>query len=48
MQNKEEFDFFLYQMLENAVKNFKKTEQYTLLKEKLEQMNRNYKTILSE
>lgn len=40
MTDKEEFDFFVEQLLDNAVKDFKATEQYRLLQEKLDQMDR--------
>lgn len=40
MKNKETFDFFMDQLLENAIKEFKGTAQYGLLQEKLEQMER--------
>lgn len=36
--NREEFNYLIDQMLENAVKEFKDTEEYSLLEEKLEQM----------
>ena len=39
MTEKKEFDFFVEQLLENAVKEFKETEQYNLLREKLDQMD---------
>lgn len=39
MPNKEEFDYFAELMLENAVKEFKSTEQYKLLQEKLDRMD---------
>jgi len=40
MNNKESFEFFVEEMCNNAVKSFKETEQYKLLREKLDQMDR--------
>lgn len=48
MTNKEEFDFFVEQLLDNAVKEFKETEQYKLLQEKLDQMDCDCDTMLRE
>ena len=48
MSNKKEFDFFVEEMLSNAVKDFKETTQYELLQEKLEQMERDCDTSLTE
>lgn len=48
MTSKEEFDFFVDQLFENAVKEFKETEQYNLLKEKLEQMDRDCDMMFQE
>ena len=41
MTNQEEFEFFVDQMLDIAVKEFKSTEQHKLLREKLDRMDRN-------
>ena len=46
MTNKEEFDFFVDQLLDNAVQEFKSTEQYNLLREKLDKMDRDCDTLL--
>jgi len=46
MSNKKEFDFFVDQLLDNAVKEFKTTEQYRLLREKLDRMDTDCETIL--
>jgi len=40
MQNQDDFDFFVNQLLETAVNEFKATEEYKLLREKLDQMER--------
>jgi predicted ATP-grasp superfamily ATP-dependent carboligase len=40
MTSREEFNFFIEQLLDTAVKEFKTTEQYRLLQEKLDQMDR--------
>ena len=48
MNNKEEFEFFVEEMLNNAVKDFKETEQYRLLQEKLNQMDRDCDSILTK
>ena len=40
MNNKENFEFFIEEMLNNAVSDFKKTDQYKLIQEKLDQMDR--------
>ena len=47
MSNREEFEFFVEQLLDNAVKEFKETEQYRLLQEKLDQMDRDCDTMLT-
>jgi len=47
MAGKEEFDFFVEQLLDNAVKEFKATEQYTLLREKLDRMDTDCETMLN-
>ena len=44
----QEFDFFADQLLDGAVAEFKATEQYKLLQEKLEQMDRDCDTMLRE
>ena len=46
MNNKEEFDFFVEQLLDKAVKDFKATEQYGLLQEKLDRMDSDCETML--
>ena len=48
MSDKEDFDFFVEQLLDNAVKDFKTTEQYKLLQEKLDQMDRDCDTLLAK
>jgi len=40
MADQEKFKFFVDQLLENAVKEFQATEQYKLLREKLDRMDR--------
>jgi hypothetical protein len=47
MTSREEFDFFIEQLLDKAVKEFKATEQYRLLEEKLDRMDRNCDTMLT-
>ena len=47
MPNKEEFAFFIEEMLNNAVREFKETKQYELLQEKLSRMDRDCDTILT-
>ena len=47
MSNKENFEFFAEEMLNNAVKEFKETEQYKLLQEKLDQMDRDCDIMLT-
>jgi hypothetical protein len=46
MTNQEEFNYFVDQLLENAVKEFRGTEEYRLLQEKLDQMDRDCNTML--
>ena len=48
MVNKEEFEYFLEQLIDNAVKNFKETEQYKFLQEKLDQMDRDCDNMLTK
>ena len=48
MFKREEFDFFVEEMLNSAVKDFKGTEQYRLLQGKLEQMDRDCDVMLME
>ena len=48
MSNREEFEFFVEEMLNNAVKTFRETAQYRLLQEKLDQMDRDCDTMLAE
>ena len=48
MSNREAFDFFVEQLLDNAVKEFKTTEQYKLLQKKLDQMECDCQTVLTE
>ena len=47
MTVKDEFDFLVDQLLDNAVKEFKTTEQYMLLQEKLDRMETDCETILN-
>lgn len=47
MTNKESSDFFVEQLLDNAVEDFKATEQYKLLRERLAQMERECETMLT-
>ena len=44
---KEKFDYLVEQLLDNAVKNFKATEQYRLLQEDLDRMDSDCETILN-
>ena len=48
VNNQEEFEFFVAQLLENAVKEFRATEQYRLLREKLDQMDRDCDSMFTE
>ena len=48
MINKEEFDFFIEQLTENALKEFRETEHHYLLREKLEWMDRDCDVKLAE
>ena len=48
MTTKEEFDCFTDGLLDNAVRDFKATEQYMLINEKIEQMERDCETNLTE
>ena len=43
----EEFDCFIDQLHDSAIKDYKTTEHYTLIKEKLEQMERDCETNLT-
>jgi len=47
MTVKDEFDFFVEQLLDNAVKEFKTTVQYRLLREKLDRMDTDCESILN-
>lgn len=47
MTDKEEFEFFVEQLLDNAVEEFKATGQYKLLREKLNRMDTDCETILN-
>lgn len=47
MTNKDEFDYFMEQMLENAAKEFRATEESLLLHEKMDQMDRDCDTMLT-
>jgi len=40
MANQDDFEFFMDQLLDAAIREFKETERYKLLQEKLEQMDR--------
>jgi len=48
MFNKKEFELFTEQLFDDAVKEFKATEQCKLLREKLDQMDINCETMLME
>ena len=48
MTNKEEFDCFTDGLLDNAVRDFKATEQYAFINEKLEQMERDCEVNFAE
>jgi len=48
MSTNKEFDFFVDELLSRAVEEFKSTEQYNLLKEKLETMESDCDTMLSK
>lgn len=47
MNGGEEFAFFIEEMLGCAIKGFKETEQYKLLREKLDQMDRDCDSMLT-
>ena len=47
MTNKEEFEYFVEQLLDNAVTEFKATEQYKLLRAKLDSMDTDCETMLT-
>ena len=42
MKLSDDFDFFVDQLLDTAVKEFRATEQYKLLRERLDQMDRDW------
>jgi len=46
MSNKKEFDFFVNQLLDHAVNEFRATEEGRLLREKLDQMDRDCEDML--
>jgi len=48
MTNYEEYDLFLDELLSRAVMKFKSTEEYRLLSEKLERMDRDCETMLTK
>ena len=48
MTDKDEFEFFADQMLENAVEEFRATGQYKLLREKLDRMERDCEITLAK
>jgi len=48
MTNQEEFEFFVDQLLENAVKEFRATEEHRLLQEKLDRMDRDCDRMLTK
>ena len=48
MNPNKEFDFFIDELLTRAVGEFKSTEQYRLLKEKLEIMDRDCETMFAK
>ena len=47
MKNKDELNYLLSQMFESAVQSFKKTPEGELLKEKLDQMERDCESIIT-
>lgn len=47
MTNKEEFEYFVEQLHNNAVKEFNATEQYSQLREKSDRMDMDCETILN-
>ena len=47
MTHQDEFDFFTNQLLDYAVKSFRATSQYALLREKLDRMDAECKTMLT-
>ena len=48
MTTAEQFDFFTNDLLDNAIYEFKSTEQHALLKEKLDKMNSDCENMLTE
>lgn len=48
MTNKEEFEFFIEQMYDNAIKEYESTGQSKLMREKLDRMNRDCDVMLAE
>jgi len=48
MSNKEEFKFFIEQLHNNAINDFRATEQYKLLQEKLDKMDSDCDTMLTK
>ena len=48
MTTKEQFDLVVDQLYENAVQTFMKTPEYKLLKEKLERVDRDCETMLTQ
>lgn len=46
MINKEDFDFFIEQMHQNAINDYAKTDQYKLLREKLDCMDNDCENML--
>ena len=48
MSGREDFAFLIEEMLNFAIRDFKETEQYKLLKEKLDRMNLDCDTMLTE
>ena len=48
MSNTEEFDLFMDSLLSNAVQDFKATEQYRLLQEKLDRMDRDCESMFTK
>ena len=48
MTNKEEFEFFIDQLLDNAFKEFRDTKESKLLQEKLDKMDENCDSMLTK
>ncbi len=48
MEKREEFDFFIDQLLDSAVKSFRATSQYGRLQEKMDRMDSDCKTMYTK